>query len=147
MSDQLLLEIGMWNISCRNHVFVPENCEIKRRDISKPRDYRNYLWETLPYCCRKTTRAWIQNSTKTNLQNRRTVCHKISWSPGTAQFGFRLLQWLWNRTGISTAALLRCLLHFKRYDNYTSQFSGFETSWDLVVRRLSLTRSCWPLCQ
>ena len=65
--------------------------------------------------------------------SRRTSYHKISRSLEAAKFGFKLVQSLWNLTGISTALLQIS----ERYDHYIIQSCGFETSRDLAVRRLT----------
>ena len=60
--------------------------------------------------------------------NGRTSYRKISWSPEATKFRFRLFQSHWNLTGTS------CQIS-ERYDHYSIQSRGFETSRDLAVRR------------
>ena len=70
-------------------------------------------------------------SSKTSYRN-------ISWGVEAARFGFRIFQSLCNLTDTSAALLPRCLCQIQaQCDHYSIQSRGFETSRDLVARRLS----------
>ena len=79
---------------------------------------------------------WCQNSNpeKSNQGlyslSRKTSYHKISWSLEVARFGFRLFQLLFN------CCRYACQISV-RNDHYNTQSRGFETSWDLALRRLT----------
>ena len=89
---------------------------------------------------------WV-SARKTQLQglyslSGKTSYRKISWSLEAARFGFGFFQLLWNLTGISAAALPRCLSNFiaprslqhpiSRIRDFTR--SGGKTSYRLVNR-------------
>ena len=64
-----------------------------------------------------TTKEWwiadLPTSQGLYSLNVETSYRKISWSLEAARFGFGLFQLLWNLTGISAAALPRCLSNFR----------------------------------
>ena len=73
---------------------------------SHPADYAHELI----YLCDAT---WMLPLQGLYSLSGKTSYRKISWSLEAARFGFGLFQLLWNLTGISAAALPRCLSNFR----------------------------------
>ena len=97
---------------------------------------KEYMIESLHVCILR----WgfvIGSAQGLYAQSGRTSYRKISWNLEAARFGFGLFQSLWNLTCISAAVLSRCLSISERYDHYSVQSRGFDTSRDLAVRRLT----------
>ena len=67
----------------------------------------------------------------------RAFCRKISWSLEAVWLGIIMTVSLWILTGISAALLPRCLSSLRAIEKAKPESRGFETSWDLAVRRPS----------
>ena len=82
------------------------------------------------------------------LISNKTSCHKISRSIEAAMLVFRMIRLLWNLT-FRKQCCRGAFKISKRCDNSNHQSRGFETSRDLIMRRLIgyWTVEPWPSCQ
>ena len=99
-----------------------------------PWESSDYMYGTLRYVCPRFTSYCVRSNCRNlllwfhhDIGSYTSICidqglyslsgktsyRKISWSLEAARFGFGLFQLLWNLTGISAAALSRCLSNFR----------------------------------